>query len=57
MKVAKTEPVMIKNINQIWGDYLNPAFESIWIGQSRADKALKEAADKIRKSGLLIGVY
>lgn len=57
MKIAKTEPVKIRNINQIWGDYLNPAFESIWIGQSSAEKALKDAADKIRKSGLLTGTY
>lgn len=57
MKVAKNEPIKIRNINQIWGDYLNPAFESIWIGRSRADKALKEAADKVRKSGLLVGTY
>jgi len=57
MAVAKNEPIKIRNINQIWGDYLNPAFESIWIGQSSAEKALKEAADKVRKSGLLVGTY
>jgi multiple sugar transport system substrate-binding protein len=57
MAVAKTEPIMIRNVNQIWGDYLNSAFESIWIGQATAEKALKEAADKVRKSGLLVGTY
>lgn len=57
MTVAKNEPIMIRNVNQIWGDYLNPAFESIWIGQATAEKALKEAADKVRNSGLLVGTY
>lgn len=57
MQVAVNEPIKIKNVNQMWGDYLNPAFESIWIGQSTAEKALKEAAEKIRKSGLLVGTY
>ena len=57
MAVSRNEPIKIRNINQIWGDYLNSAFESVWIGQSSADKALKEAADKVRKSGLLQGTY
>lgn len=57
MAVARNEPIMIKNINQIWGDYLNPAFESIWIGSSSAEKALKAAAQKVRESGLLVGTY
>jgi multiple sugar transport system substrate-binding protein len=57
MKVAQPEPIMIKNINQIWGDYLNPAIESIWIGRATAEKALTEAAKQVRASGLLQGVY
>jgi multiple sugar transport system substrate-binding protein len=57
MKVAIPEPIMIKNINQIWGDYLNAAMESIWIGQATAKKALTEAAERVRASGLLQGTY
>lgn len=57
MTVARNEPIMIRNINQIWGDYLNPAFESIWIGTATAEKALKEASEKVRQSGLLVGTY
>ena len=57
MAVSKNEPIMIKNINQIWGDYLNAAVESIWIGEKTAKQALTEAAEKIRKSGLLQGSY
>jgi hypothetical protein len=55
--VAIPEPIMIKNINQIWGDYLNAAIESVWIGQATAQKALSEAAGRVRASGLLQGTY
>ncbi|MEA4866692.1 MAG: sugar ABC transporter substrate-binding protein [Sphaerochaeta sp.] len=57
MAISINEPIKIKNINQIWGDYLNPAIESIWIGDKTASQALKEAAGKIRNSGLLQGSY
>lgn len=57
MSISKNEPIKIRNINQIWGDFLNPAFESIWIGKSTAADALKDAAKKIRESGLLAGTY
>ncbi|MDA3958284.1 sugar ABC transporter substrate-binding protein [Oceanispirochaeta sp.] len=57
MKISVNEPIKIRNINQIWGDYLNAAVESIWIGKSSAKDALTEAAEKIRKSGLLQGTY
>jgi len=57
MSVAKTEPINIKNINQIWGDYLNSAFERIWIGDTTAEEALTKAAQDIRSSGLLTGTY
>jgi len=57
MKIAITEPIMIKNINQIWGDYLNGAIEKIWIGQESAKDALTEAAKQVRDSGLLQGLY
>ncbi len=57
MQVARPEPIMIKNINQIWGDYLNQAMESIWIGFTDAKTALTEAAEKVRGSGLLEGKY
>ncbi len=57
MQVARTEPIMVRNYNQIWGDYLNPAMESIWIGRSTAEEALTAAADALRESGLLEGLY
>lgn len=57
MRVSKNEPIKIKNINNIWGDYLNPVIESIWIGKDSADNALKEAAKKVRASGLLQGTF
>jgi len=57
MVIARNEPIKIRNINQIWGDYLNPAFESIWIGASPAKDALKKAAADVRASGLLQGTY
>ena len=57
MAVAVNEPIKIKNINQIWGDYLNAAVESIWIGEKTAEAALTEVAEKVRKSGLLQGSY
>jgi multiple sugar transport system substrate-binding protein len=57
MKIAIPEPIFIKNINQIWGDYLNAAIEKIWTGQATAEDALKEAAEQVRASGLLQGTY
>lgn len=57
MQVAVNEPIKIKNINQIWGDYLNGYIESIWIGSATAEEALTEVAEKIRNSGLLKGNY
>lgn len=57
MAISVNEPIKIRNINQIWGDYLNAAVESIWIGDKTAEEALKEAALKIRESGLLQGTY
>ncbi|WP_320127843.1 sugar ABC transporter substrate-binding protein [uncultured Sphaerochaeta sp.] len=57
MAISVNDPIKIKNINQIWGDYLNPAIESIWIGDKTAKQALTEAAGKIRNSGLLQGSY
>ena len=57
MAVAKTEPIYIKNLNQMWGDHLNPAIERIWIGEVSAQKALTQAAADIRASGLLEGTY
>lgn len=57
MAISVNEPIKIRNINQVWGDYLNAAVESIWIGDKTAEEALKEAAVKIRESGLLEGSY
>ncbi len=57
MSVAVTEPIKVKNTNQIWGDYLNAAIESIWIGSKSAEEALTEAAAKVRASGLLQGTF
>lgn len=57
MAVAVNEPIKIRNINQIWGDYLNSAVESIWIGDKTAEEALTEVAVKIRNSDLLQGSY
>jgi multiple sugar transport system substrate-binding protein len=57
MQIAIPEPIYIKNINQIWGDFLNGAMEKIWTGQATAEAALKEAAHNVRHSGLLEGTY
>ncbi len=57
MAVSVNEPIMIRNINQVWGDYLNGAFESVWVGKDTAENALTEAAAKVRNSGLLEGSY
>lgn len=57
MVISRNEPIKIRNINQIWGDYLNAAFESIWIGHSTAEEALTKAASEVRASGLLQGTY
>jgi len=57
MEISVNEPIKIKNINQIWGDYLNAAIESVFLGTRTAEDALSEAADKIRNSGLLEGTY
>ncbi|MFW6312673.1 MAG: ABC transporter substrate-binding protein [Spirochaetota bacterium] len=57
MEIARTEPIMVRNYNQIWGDHLTPAMESIWIGQDSAQEALTAAAEALRESGLLEGMY
>lgn len=57
MAIAVTEPIMIRNINQMWGDYLNPAIEQILLGIATAEEALPAAANRLRNSGLLQGTY
>jgi multiple sugar transport system substrate-binding protein len=57
MEIAQTEPIRVRNYNKIWGDYLNAAMESIWIGESSAQEALTAAAAALRSSGLLEGLY
>jgi multiple sugar transport system substrate-binding protein len=57
MQIATEVPFRVKNYNQMWGDFINPALDEIWIGKASARQALQEAADRIRKSGLLIGSW
>jgi multiple sugar transport system substrate-binding protein len=57
MKVAKAEPISVKNYDQIWSEYINPELDKVWTGKATAAVALKTAADKIRKSGLLQGTW
>ncbi|HCM28767.1 MAG: hypothetical protein A2Z99_21210 [Treponema sp. GWB1_62_6] len=57
MTVARAEPIGIKNYDQLWAEYINPELDKVWIGKASAETALKTAADKIRKSGLLQGTW
>lgn len=57
MAVAKAEPISVKNYDQIWAEYINPELDKVWTGKATAEVALKAAADKIRKSGLLQGTW
>lgn len=57
MDISKNEPIKIKNINQMWGDYLNSAIEQVLLGMAPANEALPEAAEKLRNSDLLQGTY
>jgi len=57
MKVARAEPISVKNYDQIWSEYINPELDKVWSGRATAEKALKDAADKIRKSGILQGTW
>jgi len=57
MAVARAEPIFIKNYDQIWNEYINPELDKVWTGKATAETALKTAADKIRKSGLLQGIW
>lgn len=57
MKISRLAPVNIKNYDQIWAEYINPELDLIWLGKQTAAVGLKKAADKIRKSGLLQGLW
>lgn len=57
MKISRLAPVNIKNYDQIWSEYINPELDLIWLGKQTAAVGLKKAADKIRKSGLLQGLW
>ena len=57
MKIARLAPISIKNWDQIWSEYINPQLDLIWIGKQTAEVGLKKAADNIRKSGLLVGLW
>ena len=56
MKVAQLEPRLVNNAELIT-TYVTPALDSVWTGKATAKDALTKAADAIRKSGLLQGVY
>jgi multiple sugar transport system substrate-binding protein len=57
MSFARVDPPNIKNGAQIWSEYINPELDLIWLGKQTAEQGLKKAADKIRKSGLLVGLW
>ncbi len=55
MAVARPEPIIVRNYDQIWAEYINPELDKVWLGKESAADGLKIAADKVRKSGLLLG--
>lgn len=55
MAVARAEPILVRNYDQIWSEYINPELDKVWLGKESAADGLKIAADKVRKSGLLVG--
>jgi multiple sugar transport system substrate-binding protein len=57
MTIAKFYDFRQKNEDQIWSQYLNPSLDRIWKGLDNADNGLKSTAEKVRKSGLLKGVW
>jgi multiple sugar transport system substrate-binding protein len=57
MEIARLQNFRHKNEAQIWAQYLNPALDRIWKGQDSAQEGLSRAAEKVRGSGLLQGVW
>ena len=57
MAVAKSEPIFIKNYDQIWSEFINPELDKVWLGKQTAEVGLKAAAEKIRKAGILQGIW
>jgi hypothetical protein len=57
MAYAKVYPMNIKNYGQMWSEFVAPELDLVWLGKQTAEVGLKKAADKIRKSGLLVGLW
>lgn len=57
MKFAQVYPMNIKNYGQMWAEFVVPELDLVWLGKQTAEAGLKKASDKIRKSGLLVGLW
>jgi len=57
MKIARVMPPNVRNADQIWSEFINPELDLVWLGKQTAEQGMKKAADKIRKSGLLTGLW
>jgi len=57
MSYAKVFPMNVKNYGQMWSEFINPELDLIWQGKESAADGLKKAADNVRKSGLLVGLW
>lgn len=57
MPLSRVAPSNIKNYGQMMTEIINPEMDLIWNGKETAADGLKKAADKVRKSGLLVGLW